>query len=124
VPDRAPPVGWRIQVEQTEALLRRLALQDEPVVHTVMAGEPGVPYARALDPKTHALVLLGALLAMAAGTTSLKCVTEAAYEAGATDQEIVGVLVAVGPHLGLVGLVREAPRLALAIGYDVEDVVA
>jgi 4-carboxymuconolactone decarboxylase len=61
---------------------------------------------------------------MAAGTTCLKRMTEAAYEAGATDEEIVGVLVAVGPHLGLVGLVREAPRLALAIGYDVEDVVA
>jgi 4-carboxymuconolactone decarboxylase len=61
---------------------------------------------------------------MAAGTTSLKRMTEAAYEAGATDEEIVDVLVAVGPHLGLVGLVREAPRLALAIGYDVEDVVA
>jgi 4-carboxymuconolactone decarboxylase len=111
-------------VEQTEELLRRVALHDEGVVQAVLAGEPGAACVRALDPKTRALVSLSGLLAMAAGTTSLKRMTEAAYEAGATDEEIVDVLVAVGPHLGLVGLVREAPRLALAIGYDVEDVVA
>src|ERR1043165_9029474 len=58
-----------------------------------------------------------------AGPPELKCATEAAYEAGATDEEIVSVLLTVGPQIGLVGLVREAPRLALAIGYDVEDVV-
>jgi len=110
-------------VEPTEELLRRLALHDEGVVQAVLAGNPGGARTRVLDPKTRTLVSLGGLLAMAAGTTELKCATEAAYEAGATDEEIVSVLLTVGPQIGLVGLVREAPRLALAIGYDVEDVV-
>jgi len=114
----APPT-----VEPTEELLRRLALHDEGVVQAVLAGNPGGARTRVLDPKTRTLVSLGGLLAMAAGTTELKCATEAAYEAGATDEEIVSVLLTVGPQIGLVGLVREAPRLALAIGYDVEDVV-
>lgn len=111
-------------MEQTEELLRRLALHDKGVMRAVLAGAPGGAHVRPLEPKTHALVSLGGLLAMAAGTTALKCATEAAYEAGATDEEIVGVLVTVGPQIGLVGLMQEAPRLALAIGYDVEDVVA
>ena len=34
---------------------------------------------------------------------------------------IVGVLVAVGPAIGLASLVASAPRLALAIGYDLEN---
>ena len=49
--------------------------------------------------------------------------TEVAYDAGATEEEIVGVLVAVAPEVGCAGVVRQAPGLALAIGYDVEDVV-
>ena len=30
---------------------------------------------------------------------------------------------AVGPELGVAGIVCGAPRLALAVGYDVEDVM-
>jgi hypothetical protein len=35
--------------------------------------------------------------------------------------EIVGVLVAVGPAVGLASVVASAPKLALAIGYDLEN---
>jgi 4-carboxymuconolactone decarboxylase len=111
-------------VERAEELLRRLALNDEGAVQSVLAGHPdpgGVP---TLDVKTRALVSLGALLAMGAATTSLKWMAETAYQAGATDEELVGVLVAVGPELGLAGIVCGAPRLALAVGYDVEDVMS
>jgi 4-carboxymuconolactone decarboxylase len=45
---------------------------------------------------------------------------ELAQEAGATEQEIVGVLWAVGPVVGLARVVAAAPTVALAIGYDVE----
>ena len=43
-----------------------------------------------------------------------------AIEAGATEEEIVGVLVAVAPAVGLARVVSTAPRLALAIGYDID----
>ncbi len=91
-------------------------------MHSVLAGRPDAGRASALDDKTRALLCLGALLALSAGTTSLKWMAELAYEAGATDEELVDVLVAVGPEVGLAGIVRAAPRLALAIGYDVGDV--
>ena len=35
-------------------------------------------------------------------------------------QEIVGVLIAVAPTVGLARVVSAAPELALAIGYDVD----
>ena len=40
---------------------------------------------------------------------------------GATEAEIVGVLIAVAPALGLARVVSSAPRLAMAIGYDIEE---
>ena len=113
-----------MEVEKAEELLRRLALNDEGAVQSVLAGNQEAGGVPALDAKTRALVSLGALLAVGASTTSLRWMAERAYEAGATDEEIVGVLVAVGPELGLAGIVCGAPRLALAVGYDVEDVMS
>ena len=66
------------------------------------------------------LVRLGALLALGAATSSLRTTVERALEAGATEAEIVGVLIAVAPAVGLARVVSTAPRLALAIGYDIE----
>lgn len=43
-----------------------------------------------------------------------------AAAAGASSNEMVGVLIAVGPTIGLASLVACAPRLAAAIGYDLE----
>jgi 4-carboxymuconolactone decarboxylase len=111
-------------VENAEELLRRLALNDESAVQSVLAGSPEAGGVPPLEAKIRALVSLSALLAMGASTTSLRWMAETAYEAGATDEEIVGVLVAAGPELGVAGIVCGAPRLALAIGYDVEDVIS
>jgi hypothetical protein len=41
--------------------------------------------------------------------------------AGASTAEIVDVLLGVIPTLGLPCVVTAAPRLALALGYDVEE---
>jgi 4-carboxymuconolactone decarboxylase len=43
--------------------------------------------------------------------------------AGATAAEIVDVLVGVVPIVGLPCAVAEAPKLALALGQDVDDVL-
>jgi 4-carboxymuconolactone decarboxylase len=76
--------------------------------------------ARALQPATARLVHLAALLALGASTTSLRWGVERAVSAGATDDEIVDVLAIVAPMAGSARVVAAAPRLALAIGYDIE----
>jgi 4-carboxymuconolactone decarboxylase len=110
-------------VQRSEELLRRLALNDENAVRVVLQDAHGVPTPghAGLDLKTHSLVRLGALLSVGAATDSCRLAVDLARAAGADDDEIVGALVAVGPAIGFARLVAVAPRLALAIGYDVDD---
>jgi alkylhydroperoxidase/carboxymuconolactone decarboxylase family protein YurZ len=107
-------------VDDVERLLRRLALNDEESVGMVLANGPDLASSASLRPKVDLLVRLGALLALGAATSSLRATVERAIAAGATESEIVGVLIAVAPAVGLARVVSTAPRLAVAIGYDLE----
>jgi 4-carboxymuconolactone decarboxylase len=109
-----------VGVDDAERLLRRLALNDEESVGMVLASRSGSSADAPLRPKVDLLVRLGALVAVGAATTSLRSTVELAMAAGASESEIVGVLVAVGPAVGLARVVSSAPKLAMAIGYDVE----
>ncbi len=108
-------------MEPAEDLLRRLALNDEKVLGMVLTRRVGGDGEGELSPKTELLVSLGGLLAVGATTPSLREAVDQAIAAGATPSEIVAVLVAVGPAIGLAGLVSCASRLAMAIGYDLEN---
>lgn len=120
------PLGWPLRsarVDTAEELLRRLALNDEETVTRVLTSAAAPGAEKPLSPKLEHLVELSALLAVGAATTSLRSAVELARSAGATKDEIVGVLVAVGPAIGLARLVTTAARLATAIGYDVDEPV-
>ena len=119
--DEHPTIGTSFaSVDETERLLRRLALNDEESVGMVLASGSDARGSAALRPKVDLLVQLGALLALGAATSSLRATVDRATEAGATEAEIVGVLIAVAPAVGLARVVSTAPRLAMAIGYDIE----
>jgi alkylhydroperoxidase/carboxymuconolactone decarboxylase family protein YurZ len=105
-------------VDEVELLLRRLSLNDERSVEMVLVHGHDLERGRVLSPKVDLLVRLGALLALGAATSSLRATVERARQAGATDDEIVSVLIAVAPAVGLARVVSSAPRLASAIGYD------
>jgi 4-carboxymuconolactone decarboxylase len=113
---RAPRFGSG--VDTAEELLRRLALNDEQSVGMVLGSGSGPGADEVLKPKVDLLVRLGALVAVGAPTASLRRTVELAQAAGATEAEIVGVLVAVAPTVGMARVVATAPRLATAIGYD------
>jgi 4-carboxymuconolactone decarboxylase len=108
-------------VNSAEDLLRRLALNDERVLGMVLTRRAEADGNTELNPKTELLVRLAALLAVGAATPSLREAVDQATAAGATPSELVAVLVAVGPAIGLASLVACAPRLAMAIGYDLEN---
>ena len=109
-------------MDHTE-LLRRLSLNDERVVADVLSGactqSPGLD--RILDPRTLALVRLAALVAVGGAVPSYGAQADDAVDAGATDAEVIEVLVGIIPVVGLPRAVAEAPKLALALGHDVED---
>jgi alkylhydroperoxidase/carboxymuconolactone decarboxylase family protein YurZ len=102
-------------------LLRRLSLHDERVVALGGAGTPSPGVDPILDPRTLALVRLAALVAVGGAVPSYGAQADAAITAGATAAEIVDVLVGVIPVVGLPRAVAAAPKLALALGYDVDD---
>jgi len=109
-----------------EQLLRGLAAGDESWLRSVLAVFPAempsaqVPSGRLLPARTSALVHVAALLAAGGSTTSLRWAVEHALQSGARDEEIVEVLVTTAAIVGSARVVAEAPRLALAIGYDIE----
>ena len=116
---RRPP-AYLPAMDEVERLLRRLAINDEESVGMVLSNGAQLAGGQVLRPKVDLLVRLGALLALGAATSSLRTTVGHALEAGATEAEIVGVLIAVAPALGVARVVSSAPRLALAIGYDIE----
>lgn len=83
----------------------------------ILTGATGPAESDALVPKVDLLIRLGALVALGAATPSLRRTVQLARQAGATEAELVGVLVAVAPTVGLARVVAAAPRLAAAIGY-------
>ena len=74
-----------------------------------------------LDPRTRALVELAALIAVGGAVPSYGAQADAAVDAGATAADLVDVLVAVVPLVGVPRAVAAAPRLAMALGYDTEE---
>lgn len=109
-----------------EQLLRGLAAGDENLLRSVLAVSPlrarpaRTPPPAGLPPATRALVVLAALLAANASTTSLRWAVELGDQAGVEDEEVIAVLATVAAVVGSARVVAAAPRLALAIGYDIE----
>ncbi|HEY5784453.1 MAG TPA: hypothetical protein VIT65_06730 [Microlunatus sp.] len=68
-----------------------------------------------------ALSRLAALIAVGGAGPSYSAETDAAVSAGATAEEIVEMLVGVVSVVGLPSIVAAAPRLAMALGYDVDE---
>jgi 4-carboxymuconolactone decarboxylase len=108
-------------VDDYKLTLRRLALRDDHYIESLLADERARRGAAGIDERSHALVSLGALIAMNAAPPSYMCAVEQALAAGATHEEIVGALITVMPTVGVTRVVSAAPNLALALGYDIAD---
>jgi alkylhydroperoxidase/carboxymuconolactone decarboxylase family protein YurZ len=109
----------RVAVKRHETTLCKVAIADEAYVDELLSSDRVNLTASALDAKAHALVRLGALIAIDAETPAYMWTLESARRAGASNDEIVGCLLAVMPTLGVARVVSAAPKLALALGFDV-----
>jgi alkylhydroperoxidase/carboxymuconolactone decarboxylase family protein YurZ len=109
------------QIVGYEEILRMLVLNDQSFVTPALGMARGTPELARLDARTDALVRVAASLATDWAPSYVLSSVEVAMAAGATNEEIVGTLIAVAPTVGLARVVRAAPELALALGYDVDD---
>ena len=108
------------QAVRFQEVLRKLAIIDERCVADQAGLSLALPTSGLLDAKTAALVQVGALVAIGSPAVCLEWGTTRALAAGATGDEITGVLLAVGPAAGLGRVAGAVPDIAAAIGYDVE----
>ena len=108
--------GW-VSVDYTDRL-RSLGLNDARFAEGSVQPVDADPLV--LDPKTLELVRLAALVAVGGAVPSYGAQADSAVTAGATAAEIVDVLVGVIPVVGLPCVVAAAPKLALALVYDLD----
>ena len=99
--------------------LRRLAIIDEGFVEDQVGLGLGLAGTSALDPKTAALLRMAVSVAIGSPGVCLEWSVGRALAAGATEDEIADVLLAIAPVAGLGRIVAAAPEVAIALGYDI-----
>jgi alkylhydroperoxidase/carboxymuconolactone decarboxylase family protein YurZ len=110
--------------KETADLLGGVATQDQDIVASLLEMQLHNLEASGLDPRTYSLVKIAALIALDAPSTSYVTQVEFAREAGVDPDEIIRVLIAVAPQVGLPRVAAAAPELMLALGLDREEEAA
>ena len=109
-------MGRAVRFQET---LRRLAIIDEGFVEDRAGLGLGRDGTSALDPKTAALLRVGVSVAIGSPAVCLEWSVGRALAAGASEDEIADVLLAIAPVAGLGRVVCAAPDVATALGYDI-----
>lgn len=85
------------------------------------AEEGHMPENESLDRLSRSLARIAAAIAIGAAPEALSAVAAAGLSAGATEEQIVGTLFTAAPVVGSARLVRAAPVIACAVGYDMDQ---
>jgi 4-carboxymuconolactone decarboxylase len=107
------------QTVRFQEMLRRLAMIDEGFVEDQAVLRLGPAGISALDPKTAALLQIAVPAALGSPAVCLEWSAGRALAAGASEDEIAEVLLAIAPVAGLGRVVAAAPEVATALGYDI-----
>ncbi|MHB8894736.1 MAG: carboxymuconolactone decarboxylase family protein [Candidatus Geothermincolia bacterium] len=103
-----------------EDTLKGLSIHDMDVIGSLVEVQIDNIEQSGLDPKTHALVRIASLISIDAAPASYMWQIGMALESGVTPDEIVGVMVALAPTVGMAKIVAAAPEIALALGVELE----
>jgi len=107
------------QTVKFQETLRRLAIIDEGFIEDQVGLGLGLAGTSALDPKTAALLQVAVSVAIGSPGVCVEWSVGRALGAGATEDEIADVLLAIAPVAGLGRIVAAAPEVAIALGYDI-----
>jgi 4-carboxymuconolactone decarboxylase len=100
--------------------IRRLSLHDQSYLDGVRSGAGRGAEGASLDARGCSLGRMAALFALDASETSYGWAASSALASGVTAEELVDLLMALAPVIGSARVVAAAPKLGLALGYDVE----
>lgn len=102
------------------AVIRGLATGDTKFIESLLKIQLDNIVDSGLDPRTHALVRLAALVTLDAPPASYMWQLGIAEESGVTSDDILGVLIALAPTVGMARIVAAAPEIALGLGIDLD----
>ena len=100
------------------AMYRRMTIGDDAQMTSLFSGAEHA--SGALGERTASLVRLAALIIAGADSPAYQQEVRNAINAGASPEQITGVLLAIARVAGSTVVMSAAPKLALALGYDVD----
>jgi 4-carboxymuconolactone decarboxylase len=107
--------------DETRDVLAGVAIGDLDVLDEVLAIRETAQAHSGLDARSFSLVKIAALIALDAPPASYLWQVASALDAGATPQDLLGVLRAVAPQVGGPRAMAAAPELMLALGLALPD---
>jgi alkylhydroperoxidase/carboxymuconolactone decarboxylase family protein YurZ len=109
------------QIKDHETVLRGLAFHDAESLERLLEIHVENQMASGLDPRTYSLVKVAGLIGMNGPAPSYAWQIGVAREAGVTNEDIMGVLVALAPTIGMARVVSAATEMALAMGMNLDE---
>jgi len=107
--------------ESTREVLAALTMGDPDLLAAGLEIRAEWKARSGLDARSYALVKLAALIALDAPPASYLWQVSNALDAGATPEDLIGVLIAVAPQVGGPKIVAAAPELMVALGLSLPD---
>jgi len=101
--------------------LRGLATHDGEFIQQLLNMQLDNIQNSGLDPRTHAMTRLGALIALDAPPASFAWQISIGMQSGLTPDDVVGAMIAVAPSVGMAKIVAAAPEIAFALQLNLED---
>jgi len=104
-----------------EKVIQSLAAEDPWLVDQISAQQEQNIKDSGLSPKVYGLVNIAALVAENASQPSFHWRIANSLKAGATADEIAGILVALTANVGMAKIVSAAPKVGWALGYEIAE---
>ena len=117
---REPIQDGATTMGELEVRLRRLSINDTRYLDACLRSDAADGAVHDLDPHIRGLLRLGLLVALDGPPSAFEWATAEALASGSTPDELVEVLIAAAPLVGSAHVVSAAPRLARALGYDID----
>jgi 4-carboxymuconolactone decarboxylase len=107
--------------DATREALAGLSTGDHSVLDEVLEFRESEQHKSGLDARTFSLVKIAALIALDAPPASYLWQVANALDAGATPQDMLGVLRAVTPQVGGPRAIAAAPEIMVALGLELPE---
>ncbi len=100
--------------------LRGVSVGDAPLLERLLSMQLENLGASGLDPRSYSLVKIATLIAVDAPPASYIAQVAFARESGVTTEEIIGVLIAAAPQVGIPKVVAAAPEIMVALDLPLD----